>query len=183
MKNKLLLHTCCAPCFSGVLPQIQDDFEVTSYWFNPNIYPIEEYKKRLDNLVRYAKITKTHVIINENYEEDNFCWNKLTSRYSAEPEGGARCAKCIEYRLLETARYAYNNGYEYFATTLSVSPHKDALLVNRLGAKIESEFPEIKFLAADFKKKDGYKKSIDLCEKYNIYRQKYCGCVYSAKNF
>jgi len=214
-KPTLLLHVCCAPCFTSVFEQLKDDFDVTIFWFNPNIYPQTEYAKRLIEVNRYAETVGVKVVNIEDFKNESYSWNQLTKEFSGEPEGGKRCELCIKYRLLNTAKFAKENGFDYFATTLTVSPHKNSKIINEIGEEIERKttincHPELvsgshdndsgsqiksgmtinegyfsknklKFLNQDFKKNDGYKKSIDLCKEFNIYRQKYCGCGFSIR--
>lgn len=179
-KPKLLLHTCCAPCFTSAYEQVKDDFDVTIFWFNPNIYPQLEYGKRLIEVERYAKIVGVKLINIENYNEESYSWTLLTKELADEPEGGKRCEKCIKYRLLNTAKYASEHKFDYFATTLTISPHKNSVAINKLGKDIANSL-KIDFLDRDFKKNDGYKRSIELCREFNIYRQQYCGCQYSMR--
>ncbi len=177
-KPTLLLHSCCAPCSTSVFEQLKEDFEVTIFWFNPNIYPQPEYGKRLVEVERYAKIVSAKVINVENYKDESYSWNQLVKNYVNEPEGGKRCELCIKYRLLNTAKYAKENGFDYFATTLTVSPHKNTKTINEVGKEIGAKM-DIAFFDKDFKKNDGYKRSIEICKKFNIYRQSYCGCEFS----
>ena len=179
-KVKLLLHACCAPCLTSVYEQLNDYFEITIFWFNPNIYPTEEYNKRLEELKRYCKIIKVPLIVGDKLPEDLNNWELLTKGLDKEIEGGKRCRICIKMRLLYTAKYASEYNFDMFATTLSVSPHKNTYLINNIGKEI-SEKTGIKFLDRDFKKNNGYKSSVEICKEFNIYRQNYCGCKYSLK--
>jgi predicted adenine nucleotide alpha hydrolase (AANH) superfamily ATPase len=181
MKHKLLLNTCCAPCLVGVYDQIEDDYDITLFWFNPNIAPEAEYRKRLSELDRYAKIIGVKVIVGDKYAEDNLFWNNLTKNYSNEIEGGKRCELCIKYRLLATSKFASENNFEYFATTLTVSPHKNSQSINKIGANIADKIEHLTFLDKDFKDDNSYKKSLEICKELNIYRQNYCGCQYSKR--
>jgi predicted adenine nucleotide alpha hydrolase (AANH) superfamily ATPase len=181
MKKKLLLHACCAPCLTGAYDQLKNDYDITLFWFNPNISPVDEYIKRLEELKRYAKILGNRLVIVDRYAEDNFYWNNLTKNYSKDPEGGKRCEMCIKYRLLNTTKYASENHFDYFATTLSVSPHKNSDLINTAGRNIAGKFDSIQFLDKDFEDANSFKKSLAICREFNIYRQKYCGCRYSAR--
>jgi hypothetical protein len=173
MNKKLLLHSCCAPCSTAAWDQLKNIYDITFFWFNPNIYPTVEYEKRLKELRRFCSIVNIPLI--ESTANVNF--DAAITGLEAEPEGGKRCGKCFEIRLRETARYANENGFSYFATTLTVSPHKNAKLINGIGKNIEVN--NTKYLTTDLKKKGGYQKSIELCKEYNIYRQKYCGCKFS----
>lgn len=179
-KQKLILQTCCAPCFTGSFEQIKDGFDVTSFWCNPNIYPEEEYFKRLGELKKYTDVVGVRLILGDKYREDHLFWSNLTKNYAAGKEGGRRCAVCIKYRLLKAAEYAENNGFDYFATTLSISPHKDTEMINQIGKEIEKHFKKAKFLEVDFKNQ--YKRSIEICKENKIYRQKYCGCGWSLRS-
>lgn len=179
-KPTLLLHTCCAPCFTSVFEQLKNDFDVTIFWFNPNIYPQEEYGKRLVEVERYAKIVGVKVVNIENFKDDSYSWNQMVKNHVSEPEGGKRCRLCIKYRLLSAAKYAEENNFDFFATTLSVSPHKNTEMINEIGEEISAKL-DIAFLDRDFKKNDAYKRSIELCKEFKIYRQNYCGCSFSMK--
>lgn len=172
-KKKLLIHACCGPCSTSVLELLNKYFLIDVLYYNPNIYPEEEYKKRLNAL---KKVSKN--IISFSYDRDLF--TNLVKGLETEKEGGLRCYKCIEARLRKTATYAKENGYDFFTTTLSVSPHKNSKMINEIGYKLEKEY-NIKYLYSDFKKKEGYKRSITLSKDLNLYRQTYCGCKYSIK--
>lgn len=180
-KPTLLLHACCAPCTTSVYEKISNDFDVTLFWFNPNIEPKDEYEKRFNELKRFTKTLSLNLIVDNKYMEDNQSWNILTKNYADEKEGGNRCRLCIKNRLINTAKYAKNNNFDYFATTLTVSPHKNSKMVNEIG-NIIAEGLEIKFLDSDFKKEGGYLRSIELSKKYNLYRQDYCGCKHSVNS-
>ena len=138
-KPTLLLHACCAPCLTSVYEQLKNDFEVTIFWFNPNIFPIEEYNKRLDELKKYCKIIKRPLIIGDKMPEDLHNWELLTKGLEREIEGGKRCRICIKMRLLYTAKYAQENGFDQFATTLSVSPHKNTYMINNIGKEVSQK--------------------------------------------
>lgn len=172
-KKKLLIHACCGPCSTSVLELLNKYFLIDVLYYNPNIYPEEEYKKRLNAL---KKVSKN--IISFSYDSDLF--TNLVKGLETEKEGGLRCYKCIEARLRKTATYAKENGYDFYTTTLSVSPHKNSKMINEIGYKLEKEY-NIKYLYSDFKKKEGYKRSITLSKDLNLYRQTYCGCKYSIK--
>ena len=175
-KIKLLLHCCCAPCSTSVVERLlaEDKYDITMYYYNPNILPQVEYDKRKEELIRLNKevYPMTNLVIAEY--NPNVFFNAIKGKETL-GEGSIRCFSCIELRLQQTAKYAKENGYELFATTLSVSPHKNAELINNIGKTLEEKF-DINYLVSDFKKKDGFKRSIELCKKYNIYRQNYCGC-------
>ena len=179
-----MLHCCCAPCASHVLELLTPFFLITILYYNPNIYPREEYEKRageLKKLLRLAEYPSRVEMIVGDCDRCRDDYARITSPYPDEPEGGLRCRACYEFRLRETAARAKEDGYEYFATTLSVSPHKNAVQLNEIGTDIAREL-EIKYLSADFKKKDGYKRSVELSKKYSLYRQTYCGCTPKAFN-
>lgn len=177
---KLLLHSCCAPCSSYVLLYLSQYFKITVFFYNPNIMPILEYQRRLEDqkgLLTFISSKYPINFIEGDYDNDSFL--EQIKGLEMEPEGHKRCLKCYLLRLTKTAQQASNN-YDYFATTLTVSPYKNAKIINEIGTSLEKEF-KVKYLPSDFKKKDGYKKSIDLAKKYNLYRQQYCGCQFSIK--
>ncbi|MBU3876074.1 epoxyqueuosine reductase QueH [Faecalicatena sp. AGMB00832] len=178
---KLLLHSCCAPCSSYVLEYLSNYFEITVFYYNPNIFPESEYTKRL--LEQQTLIGDMHFkhpvsFLAGNYDRDKFY--AMAEGLEHLKEGGARCFKCYELRLRETAEMAVKGGFEYFTTTLSISPLKNAEKLNAIGREIASEYG-IKYLQSDFKKKNGYKRSIELSKEYGLYRQDYCGCEFSIK--
>ncbi|MCC8191860.1 MAG: epoxyqueuosine reductase QueH [Ruminococcus sp.] len=178
-KPTLFLHACCAPCSSYVLEYLSSHFDITLYFYNPNISPAEEYNKRLDELKRLVKEMGPDIkIIEGEYNPDEFF--EIAKGLENLPEGGERCKKCYRLRLQKTAQLANSLGYDYFCTTLSISPHKNAEWINEIGATLASEL-DVKFLPSDFKKKNGYKRSIELSREYNLYRQNFCGCVFSKK--
>ena len=182
----LLLHSCCGPCSSYVLEALVSHFEVTVLFYNPNIFPEEEYAKRLSEqkrLIREAYPDSVR-LMSVPYEHSEFL--SAVKGLEREPEGGARCEACFRLRLLRTARIAAEQGFSYFGTTLSVSPHKNAMLLNRIGHETELEGTLLSdaskapiWLEADFKKKNGYLRSIELSKKYHLYRQTYCGCEFA----
>lgn len=179
-KRKLLLHVCCAPCSSSVIEVLRDDFDITLYFYNPNITSKEEYDLRLNELKRLTKeMPKAEglSIIEGEYNPDKFF--KLSKDLEKEKEGGKRCALCYEERLSSTALLAEKLGFDLFTTTLSVSPYKNAKKLNEIGERL-AKGVKPDYLVSDFKKKDGYKRSIELSKQYNLYRQDYCGCIYSA---
>ena len=176
---RLLLHVCCAPCSSYVLSVLAKYFKIDIVYYNPNINTKEEYDKRLYELKRLidtVKYDNTVNIINCTYNNMDF-YNAVKGLES-EPEGGKRCFECYKLRLDYTAKVAKELGYNYFTTSLSISPYKNATWLNEIGISLENKYG-IKYLVADFKKKNGYKTSIELSKKYNLYRQDYCGCIYS----
>ncbi len=177
----LLLHACCAPCSSYVLEYLSRHFRITLFFYNPNIAPEEEYRFRLDELrrlVREMGLAGDVSVMEGNYAPDHF--EQLAKGLEALPEGGARCADCYRLRLRETARVAAEGGFDYICTTLSISPYKNAAWLNAIGTE-EAEAHGVRYLVSDFKKKNGYKRSCELSEQYGLYRQDYCGCVYSKE--
>jgi len=179
---RLLLHSCCAPCSSYVLEYLSQYFHITIFYYNPNITYIEEYQKRVKEQQRLISLlpVKNPVQFRQGtYEPKRFF--EMAKGLESCPEGGKRCFLCYEMRLLETAKLAKEEGFDYFATTLSVSPYKNAAKLNEIGERLSQKY-DIPFLAADFKKKNGYKRSIELSKEYELYRQNYCGCVYSRMN-
>ena len=177
-KPKLLLHSCCGPCSSYVLEYLSKYFEITLYYYNPNIFPPEEYEKRLLNQKKVVEKTAWATLMPSKYDHGEFL--TAVKGLETEPEGGARCTECFKIRLLKTAKAARNGGFDYFATTLSVSPHKNAALLGELGEKIGEEYG-VKHLPSDFKKREGYKRSIELSKELDLYRQDYCGCEFSKR--
>lgn len=177
----LLLHACCAPCSSAVLETLGNIFQITIFFYNPNITDKDEYEKRLAELKRFIseiKIAYPIKLVAGPYEPNKYL--SMAKGLEEEPEGGSRCFKCYELRLLETAKVAEKLAIEYFTTTLSISPYKNANWLNTIGEDVAKTY-HVKYLYADFKKKNGYKRSITLSEKYHLYRQNYCGCLYSKK--
>ncbi|MBQ8177774.1 MAG: epoxyqueuosine reductase QueH [Clostridia bacterium] len=172
----LLLHACCAPCASYPLEYLSEHFDVTLFYYNPNITDESEYQKRLLELRRLAHEFGFYVI-DGGYSENLFF--DTVKGYEQEPERGSRCKICFELRLRETAKQA-SGKYDYFATTLTLSPLKNATLINELGEATGKE-TGAKYLPTDFKKKGGYLRSIELSKKYDLYRQNYCGCVFSKR--
>ena len=180
-KKKILLHVCCAPCSSHVLQLLEEEYNITVFFYNPNITAEEEYIKRIEELKRFvavAPFTKDVIIEEGKYEPDEFF--VMSEGLENEPERGSRCYKCYEMRMRDTALYAKEKGYDIFTTTLSISPHKNAAWLNEIGQKLSEEIG-IGYLYSDFKKKDGYSNSIRLSKEYGLYRQDYCGCIYSKR--
>lgn len=176
-KPTLLLHSCCGPCSSACIERLKDYFKITVIYYNPNIEPLSEYEHRKSEQMRLLKELDIAFL---DCDYDNEVFRDLTKNLSLEPEGGKRCAVCFGIRLKHTAVVAKENNFDYFGTTLTVSPHKNSQLINKIGEKIGEKIG-IKFLYSDFKKKDGYKRSIELSKEYNLYRQNYCGCLYSKE--
>ena len=175
--KKLLLHSCCGPCSTVCIERLLSDFEVVVFYFNPNIEPLEEYEHRKEE---QKKVCQHFGVKFVDCDYDNAGWRDFVAGLEKEPEGGARCKKCFEFRLLKTAKYAKENGFDIFATTLSVSPHKNTIVINEVGQDVSGRF-EIEFLPESFKKKDGYLRSINLSKEMDLYRQNYCGCNFSKK--
>ena len=177
----LLLHSCCGPCSTSVLELLSDYFKVTLLYYNPNIYPSDEYYKRLEEQKKVLeKVNGRFEIKFLEGRYDPAEYFDAVKGVEQLPEGSQRCFNCYELRLKEAAQFAKNLNMDYFATTLSVSPYKNAQIINELGEKIAQEY-EVNHLPNDFKKKDGYKKSVELSKSWNIYRQDYCGCPFSKK--
>ncbi|TRW28337.1 epoxyqueuosine reductase QueH [Criibacterium bergeronii] len=179
-KPKLLLQVCCAPCSTHVITLLKENFEITAYYYNPNIYPSEEFFKReveIKKLISYIGLDESTLVV-PVYNPDDF-YEKIKG-LEKEKEGGARCTVCFNLRMGAAAKYAKANGYDYFTTTLSISPHKNSALLNKIGYNLQEKY-DIKYLPADFKKKEGYKHSIQLSKEYGLYRQDYCGCEFSLE--
>ena len=178
---RVLLHSCCGPCSSAVLEYITQYFDVTLLWYNPNLYPKEEFDRRFKTQVELIEkmglADKVDILAEPWKSEDYYCRVKGLEN---EPEGGKRCAECFRLRLLETARLAKHYGYDYFCTTLTLSRHKDAVLINSIGEEI-ARATGVSWLPSDFKKRNGENRSIELSEQYGLYRQLYCGCEFSLR--
>lgn len=178
---KLLLHVCCAPCSSYVLEYLSKYFEIDILFYNPNISTIDEYWHRADELIRFIREmdfeNPVTPIIEDYYGEEFYDYIKGLEHCK---EGGARCFKCYELRLKHTAKIASAKKYDYFTTTLSISPLKNADKLNEIGKKLEDEY-QVKYLYSDFKKKNGYKRSIELSKEHQLYRQNFCGCKFSKR--
>lgn len=177
VKQKLLLHSCCAPCSTTCIERLKEYFDLTVYYYNPNIDGEEEYNKRAEEQKRLCDILGVGYII-EKYSPDEFY--HAVKGYEQESEGGSRCKICFHLRLDKTARFAKENGYKYFATTLTVSPLKNAKLINDVGEEVGKK-ANINYLQTDFKKRSGYLRSIELSKEYELYRQNYCGCKFSKE--
>lgn len=178
-KPSLLLHACCAPCSSYVLEYLTQYFDITLYYYNPNISPESEYQYRTSELHRLVKEMGTDVkIIDGKYEPEAF--EAIAKGLENEPERGARCMKCYRLRLEHSAQIAKEQGFDFFTTTLSISPMKDADALNSIGAALSDKYG-VPYLFSDFKKREGYKRSIELSGEYNLYRQNYCGCRFSKQ--
>lgn len=182
-RKKLLLHSCCAPCSSYCLEYLSQYFDVTIFYYNPNITEENEYQKRAAEQLRLIRAMneRQHTTISYAegvYEPEEYL--AMVRGLEQEPEGAGRCERCFRLRLTKTAEYASDNGFDYFTTTLTISPLKNAHLLNALGEEIGKK-TGIAFLPSDFKKKEGYKRSIELSKEYDLYRQNYCGCIFSKR--
>ncbi len=183
-KPRLLLHACCAPCSSYCLEYLREFFDITVLFYNPNLYPEEEYTKRADEERKLIEIMNRDITENEiklavaDFDSREFY--DAVKGYENCPEGGERCLKCFKLRLEKAAEYAKNNNFDYFTTTLTISPLKNAENLNRIGEETAEKF-NVKHLPSDFKKKGGYQRSIVLSREYGLYRQNYCGCVFSKR--
>ncbi len=176
---KLMLHSCCAPCSSYCLEYLSEYFEITVFYYNPNIYPSEEYHERAAEQKRFIEsFPAKHPISYIEGAYDTKRFYEMARGMEHIPEGGARCFACYELRMREAAILAKEGGYDYFTTTLSISPLKNAEKINEIGEALEAELG-VKHLTSDFKKKNGYKRSTELSREYELYRQNYCGCIFS----
>lgn len=179
---KLLLHSCCAPCSSYVLEYLSNYFEITVFYYNPNIFPENEYTKRIleqQTLISDMKVKHPVSFLAGNYDRDRFF--QIAEGLEHLREGGERCFKCYELRLEEAAKIAKDAGFDYFTTTLSISPLKNADKLNEIGIRLADKYG-VQYLQSNFKKKNGYKRSIELSSEYGLYRQDYCGCEYSFRD-
>ena len=177
----LLLHSCCAPCSSSVIERLTKLFKITVFFYNPNIYPKSEYEKRMReqaNFLSRLKSSEPIGFIEEAYDSNEF-YNAVKG-WENEKEGGKRCFICYKLRMEKTAKLAETKGFDYFTTTLSVSPYKNAKTLNEIGCKLEYKY-KAQYLYSDFKKNNGYLRSIELSKEYGLYRQNYCGCAYSKR--
>lgn len=177
----LLLHSCCAPCSSYVIEYLSRFFSITVYYYNPNITFAEEYAHRVAEQIRFLSeipVKNKVCFLEGKYEPERFF--SIAKGLEDIPEGGERCFKCYDLRLRQTAIVAKNNNFDYFTTTLSISPYKNAQKLNEIGEELSNEFG-VNYLYSDFKKKNGYRRSVELSVEYGLYRQDYCGCVFSKK--
>jgi len=182
-KPKLLLHSCCAPCSSYCLIYLSEYFDIIDFYYNPNMDSLDEHDKRAEELIRFIKEINSEnaskiQFVEGNYEPERFY--AMAKGLEGLPEGGERCFKCYRLRMEEAAKFAKELGADYFTTTLSISPLKRADKINEIGEELEGIYG-VKHLPSDFKKKEGYKKSVELSKKYDLYRQNYCGCVFSKQ--
>ena len=181
-EKTLLLHACCAPCSSAVLERLGNIFKITILYYNPNITDKEEYDKRLEEIHKFIEKFETKYkidIIDGRYDKNEFF--EMAQGLENEPEKGKRCYKCYNLRLEETAKIAKEKNFDYFTTTLSLSPYKNSNWINEIGENLKDKY-QVEYLYSDFKKKNGYKRSRELSKEYNLYRQNYCGCIYSKKD-
>lgn len=176
-RPKLLLHSCCAPCSTACIEKLLEHFDITVLYFNPNIDTAEEYARRADEQIRFCKSKNIDCIV-EEFQSDLFYQTVLGLENCL--EGGARCEKCFRLRLNQTAKIAKAQNFEYFCTTLSISPLKNAKLLNAIGEELADKWG-VKYLPSDFKKQNGYKRSVEISNEYKMYRQDYCGCVFSKR--
>ncbi|MHB1348128.1 MAG: epoxyqueuosine reductase QueH [Candidatus Humimicrobiaceae bacterium] len=175
--KKLLLHTCCAICAAYPYSYLSEEYEVSLFYYNPNIYPETEYRRRLRELKKFSESSGAHLIISKYNSK---CWNNYVIGLENEEEGGKRCEKCFKFRLQKTAFEAKLLNFDYFASTMSVSPHKNYEVINAIGKNLEQTFG-VFYLQSNFKIKDGFKKTNEISRKFDFYRQNYCGCRYSMK--
>ena len=179
-RPRLMLHACCAPCSSYVLEYLNKYFEISVFYYNPNISPEEEYIHRVNEIRRLiSEMCPEVTLIEGRYEPEKFY--QMAKGLENEPERGARCLKCYRMRLEASGEEAVRGGFDFFTTTLSISPQKDSTVLNQIGREV-SEIYGIPYLFSDFKKKGGYKRSIELSAEYGLYRQNFCGCVFSKRN-
>ena len=177
LKPRMLLHSCCATCTVYPISLLKEKFDITLFYYNPNIFPEEEYNRRLTDIRSLADTTSTSLI---EGEYNTAGWDNATRHLSDEPEGGRRCLLCFSFRLKNTAETAKGKGFDIFGTTLSISPHKNSKAINEAGDLLAIR-TGIDFYRADFKKKNGFKKAMDLSREFSFYRQNYCGCEYSIR--
>ncbi len=177
-KPKLLLHVCCGPCATAVIERVISRFEVVCFWYNPNIEPSAEYERRLAGMRTVAQAMGVPLAEGQRDIEG---WQEAIAGWEDEPEGGRRCPICFEYRLRRAAEYAQTRNMDYLATTLTVSPHQYAELINSLGKRL-AEAVGVKFVAEIWRKKGGFQRSVELSKQLNLYRQNYCGCIYSLRS-
>lgn len=194
-KRTLLLHACCGPCSSYVLEYLVKYFEITVLYYNPNIYPPEEYQRRLfelkDLYAKFPPVLEGNVkVIEDSYNQEDFykaVGTREQPELAVEPEKGERCRRCYEFRIRRAFNYAAQNKFDYFCTTLSISPFKDSDKINKIGKELSqlqnaSDSKTPIWLYSDFKKKNGFKRSLEISKEYDLYRQDYCGCIYSQNN-
>ena len=181
---RLLLHSCCAPCSSYCIEYLSEYFDITVFYYNPNLYPDQEYEKRVLEQKRFIAEFNDNVGKNVSVIEGDFeksLYYETVRGLEDEPERGIRCSECFKLRLGKTAQTAADGNFDYFATTLTISPQKNAKLLNKIGEEASGKYG-VRYLATDFKKKEGYKRSIELSNEYGMYRQDYCGCEFSFRD-
>lgn len=179
--TSLLLHACCAPCSSACLERLGNYFDISIFYYNPNITEEDEYTKRINEIKKFISEFKTKYpvkLIEGRYDPNEFF--EIAKGLENEPERGSRCYKCYKLRLEESAKVASELGFDYFCTTLTLSPHKNSNWINEIGQELDKQYTSV-YLYSDFKKQNGYKRSIELSREYNLYRQDYCGCIYSKR--
>lgn len=197
LKPTLLLHACCGPCSSYVIEYLSSIFDITIYYYNPNIHPEKEYYRRLEELKKFLTVfpdalkNKVKLVVDDYEPEDFFKATNVRNeiQLQTEPEKGERCRRCYKLRMSRSWLYACKNNFDWFTTTLSISPHKDSQMINEIGQELEkkknenlAEDTKTRFLVSDFKKKSGYLRSTQLSSEYGLWRQDYCGCVFSMRN-
>lgn len=179
-EKNVLVHACCAPCAAYSFEKLADNsINPVGFFYNPNIHPQDEYKRRLEELIKFMDVKKYRLIIEEDSEKS---WFKAVKGFETEKEGGKRCEICFRFRLEKTAVFAKENNFDGFTTVLTISPHKNSKIINQIGKELEKKH-NIYFLEENFKKNEGFKKSLELSKQYNLYRQNYCGCVFSQNIF
>lgn len=197
LKPTLLLHACCGPCSSYVIEYLSSIFDITIYYYNPNIHPEKEYFRRLEELKKFLTVfpdalkNKVKLVVDDYEPEDFFKATNVRNevQLQTEPEKGERCRRCYKLRMSRSWQYACKNNFDWFTTTLSISPHKDSQMINEIGIELEksknenlADVAKTRFLVSDFKKKSGYLRSTQLSSEYGLWRQDYCGCVFSMRN-
>lgn len=176
-KKSLLLHSCCAPCSSAVLERLSEQFDITVLYYNPNLDSHEEFERRVDEQRRLIRQLNCGIkLLTVDYEPQEYY--SVVKGHEKDAEGGERCSICFELRLDKTAKIAAEKNFDFFTTTLSISPHKNSQVLNEIGGRVSEKY-DVDYLYSDFKKEDGYKRSIELSKEYDLYRQDYCGCIYS----
>ena len=181
-KPKLLLHACCGPCFTIPYEILKDYFKITILYNNSNIYPKQEHDRRLGELKKYLSDLKADIeVIETNYDNDTY--NLDLEPRASDKEGHERCRICFSKRLKEGFEYAYKNGFEYYGTVMTISRYKNAQDINKIGEKLQNDYPTVKWLYADFKKNNGYEKSLIIIKEHEMYFQEYCGCKYSYEAY
>lgn len=182
IKPKLLLHVCCGPCSTIPLKQLHDVFDITLIFNNSNIYPKEEHDRRYNELLKFLEHNYPDIQV-KYFEYDNDSYNKILEPYGDMAEGHERCRVCFNNRLRQGFEYALKNGYGYFGTVMTISRYKNAQDINKIGEKLEKEYPSVKWLYADFKKNNGYEDSLIIIRENDMYFQEYCGCIYSYNRY